>query len=80
MAKIDKKIKEWDDEECLYNFSKFFERVGITTQFVQNDDGLLTHQVLTMQCGDKIIVSDPHELEWPLQLMPMPEALKGKVN
>lgn len=77
---IDKRINDWTDEECLIEFSKFLERVGISTQFVQNEDDLFTHQVLTISCGDKIILSDPQELEWPLQMLPMPEAFKGKLN
>lgn len=78
--KLEKKIAEWSDEECLLNFGKFFERVSVTTQFIQDPQGLLTHQIITMVCGDKILLSEPSELEWPLQPLPMPEAFKDKMN
>jgi hypothetical protein len=77
---IDSQIEKWTDEEVLFNFSKFFDRVGISTKFVQDEDGLLTHQVLTMICGEKAIMSEPQKLEWPLQPLPMPEAFEGKIH
>lgn len=77
---IEESLETWTDEECLEQFSKFLERVGFSTQFIQDDEGLMTHQILTMQCGDKIVVSEPQELEWPLQPLPMPEAFRGKTN
>ena len=80
LSKIDKKIKEWDDTETLENFMKFFDRVDIATQFVQNDDGLLVAQVLVFKSGDKIVISDPSELEWPLQPMPIPESFEGRLD
>ncbi len=80
MSKIDKKLMEWDDEECLNQFSKFLDRVGISSQFIQNDEGLLTHQLMLITCGEKVIVSEPLALEWPLQPLPMPEAFEGKIN
>ncbi len=77
---LTKQIEDWNDEQTLFNFSKFLEKVGISSQFIQDDEGLITHQVMTIQCGDKIIVSEPQELEWPLQPLPMPEAFVGKLN
>lgn len=77
---LEKKIEKWSDEEVLMNFGKFFERVQVKSQFVQNAEGLLTHQIMTMVCGDKILLSEPMELEWPLQPMPMPEAFKDKLH
>lgn len=78
--KLEKKIEKWTDEEVLLEFGKFFERVSVKSQFIQNQDGLLTHQIMTMVCGDKILLSEPQELEWPLQPMPMPEAFQGRLN
>ncbi len=65
---------KWNDEELLENFALFLDRVRVGTTFVQNDDGALTHSVCAFQAGDKVIVSDPSEFEWPLMLMPKPEA------
>jgi hypothetical protein len=76
--KFIKTMNNWTDEECLTAFGTFLERVGVTAQFIQNDEGLLTHQVLVTVCGDKVMTSDPQQLDWPLQPLPMPEALKAK--
>ncbi len=73
-------LEEKTPEAILTVFSMFLDQVQIASQFIQNEDDIFTHQLLTMVCGDKIIVSEPRELEWPLQMMPMPEVLKGKVN
>lgn len=78
--KITKFLKESTDEEVLEAFSQFLERVGLSTQFIETEDGLLTHQVLTVACGGSILVSDPEELEWPLQRLPMPDAFKKELN
>ncbi len=83
--KLSAKIETWDNEECLFNFSKFFSRVNLATEFVQNEDGLIVAQILIMNVGDKKIVSDPQPLDWPLQPAPLPddEALEAagvKVN
>jgi len=80
LSKIDKKLEEWDDEKTLENFMKFFDRVDVGTQFIQNDDGLLVAQVVVFRCGEKVVVSDPRELEWPLQPMPVPESFEGRLN
>lgn len=68
------------DEEVLTEWAKFMGRVGISSQFIQNEDGLITHQVMVITCGDKMVVSDPQALEWPLQPMPRPEALGGRAH
>lgn len=80
--RLDVKLETWDDEECLFNFSKFFERVGLSTEFVQDDDGLIVGQVLIMNVGTKVIRSSPQQLEWPLQPVAFPDddELKKRIN
>lgn len=77
---IDTLLSQWTDEEVLENIAKFLDRVSISNQFASDEDGLVTHQVLTIQCGEHGIFSEPQELGWPLQRLPMPEAFKGKLN
>ena len=77
---IEDQIDSWSDEECLREMSKFLDRVDVTTKFVENQDGLITHQFVVLLCGDKAIASEPSEFEWPLQRMPMPEAFNGVLN
>lgn len=73
-------IATWSDEEVLLNLAPFFDRVSIGVDFMEDDDGLLTHQVLAIVCGDKVIASEMKELDWPLMKMPIPEAFKGRLN
>lgn len=77
---LEQKIEKWDDTEVLENLAKFLEsgRVTFNTQFVETEEGMFTHQLMTIRCGDKVIVSEPQELDWPVQLMPMPEAFNTK--
>lgn len=57
------KISELSDEDCLKKFLKMLDtRVGITTNFINNDDGYITHQVLRIRCGSFISVSQPQPL------------------
>lgn len=79
IQKIETGLEGWTDEEVLTVFATFFDRVTISSQFLENEDGLYTHQIMTIQCGDKVIVSDPGELDWPLQMLPRPAAL-GEIN
>ena len=55
------------DEECLQTIIQFLEdRVSINTGFVANDEGILTHQVLQITCGEYHTVSQPQPLDMPL--------------
>lgn len=77
---LEKKIADWDDDEVLFNFGHFLERVGIGTRFVQDDDGNITHQILVCTCGDKYFSSSPQELLNPLQFVPATDEEKKKAN
>ena len=76
--KFTKTMRSWTDEECLLAFGAFLERVNVVPRLLQNDDGLITHQVLVTLCGDRAISSDPVPFDWPLQPLPMPDALKSR--
>ena len=79
MAKM---VEEWDDIECLENFSKFFERIDFSTTLHQDADGFVTHQSLVMQCGNATITSPPMPFEWPMEPLPFPDDinLKRRLN
>lgn len=70
---IDEMINEWDDEEVLINFGKFLDRVRIGTTFIENDEGAIIGQGISLVCGDKAVMSEPNPLDWPLQRVPLPE-------
>jgi len=56
------------DEETMELFlSLLNERVSIATGFVPDEEtGLLTHQVLQIQCGNLTVTGAPEELAFPL--------------
>lgn len=67
--KIDKFIKKLDkaeDEECLEMVLALLDRVSIATAFVPDDTGVLTHQIMVIEAGDKRFTSVPQEMEIPL--------------
>lgn len=80
MKKIEKMLDVWNDRECLEEFSKFLSRVHIATEFTQDEDGFVTHQILHMGCGDSLISSSPQELEWPLVPASLPKEAGVPVN
>lgn len=79
-SNLEEQIEGWSDIECLKHFLMFIPRVGIGTQFVQNDVGFITHQVMEIQCGDQVFVSNPRQLDWPLEPVAFPEEHKGRLN
>jgi hypothetical protein len=63
-------IADMTDKECLDIFVELFKtRVGIDSAFVIDDDtGYMTHQVLTVVCGEHRVSSAPEPLPFPLTL------------
>jgi len=77
------KIEGWTDEEVLTNLTSLLTRASITTEFVteeMEEQTIITHEVLIAQCGDKAVFSAPRALDWPLQMMPVPDAFREVLN
>lgn len=66
-------LGEWTDEECLTFFTKFFDRVEVGTDMVENEHGFFTHETMMIRCGEKLIMSTPTPLDWPLEPVVAPE-------
>jgi len=77
---IEEQMEGWSDVECLTNFMKFFSRVGIGTEFIQDEHGFITAQVLHTQCGLNAVTSPPLPLDWPLEPVAFPEDYKKGLN
>lgn len=80
LPSIEEQMQDWDDAECLRNFLRFIPRIGIGTQFIQNDVGFVTHQLLEIQCGEHVFISHPRELDWPMEPVAFPEEHREKLN
>ena len=62
------KIKKMTDEQCLSLFSELLAtRVRLGTAYVSNPEtGVLTHQLILINCGDLAVQSAPEPLAVPL--------------
>lgn len=69
----EEEIESWSDEDCLKNFMKFMNRVGLSTSFVENDVGFIVAETLHAHCGDYCISSPELQLDWPLEPVVFPE-------
>lgn len=72
--------KKDKSEEALRKLVELLDYIEITTQFIQDEDGVIRSHILNITAGSKVLSSNPIELQWPMQVMPLPEAFKGKVN
>ncbi len=80
ISKIKTFIEKATDEDVLQAFIEFLkERVSLGNQFVTNDEGIATHQIMYGMCGDSYFSSEPQPLQWPMKAMEA-EALVGKEN
>ena len=64
------KISKMNDKECIDKFTEMLEeRVSVTTSFLQNkESGILTHQILQIECGEEQRASQPQLLANPLRI------------
>jgi len=80
LEKLSGKIDKADDEEVLALMYLLLHRVSASTTLIQDSDGIIRAHKMTFQSGDKAFSSSMKEFEWPLQPMPIPDALKGKIH
>lgn len=65
------KLEKMSDEKVLQAFIEMLEtRVAITTGFAKTDpdEPNLTHQFITITCGEHSLTSQPEELDVPLRI------------
>lgn len=64
-SKKTKTVAEMTDEECLASFLSYLEdRVTVGSGFIRDlETGNITHQVIQVQCGEFVSVSEPQELD-----------------
>lgn len=62
-------LSEMTDEQCMDTFQEFLkERIKLGTAYVTDEEtGLLTHQILVIECGDFRAQSEPEQLTYPFQ-------------
>lgn len=63
------KLHKMNDEECIAKFLEFLnERISLSSSFLIDDKDNITHQVLNIQCGEYVSVSEPEQLSIPMRL------------
>jgi len=71
--KLEKKIAKWSDEKVLETFYALLDRASISTRFIHDENGILTHHSIVVTSGDKFFMSSPQPVDWPLMPVPTPE-------
>jgi hypothetical protein len=79
------KLERWTDEEVLTNLNTILTRATLSTDYIteeldEDSPPIIVAEVLSLMCGDKAVFSEPRQLDWPLQMMPVPDSLKHTVN
>lgn len=62
-------LSDMTDEQCMDTFQEFLkERIKLGTAYVNDEEtGLLTHQILVIECGDLRAQTPPEELSYPFK-------------
>lgn len=62
-------LSDMTDEQCMDTFQEFLkERIKLGTAYVNDEEtGLLTHQILVIECGDLRAQSEPEQLSYPFK-------------
>jgi hypothetical protein len=77
----DKIETQWDDEKILNKLKLFLnDKVKVGVKFFTDEDDLIHGYSIVFVAGEKVLPSGAVEFDWPWQPMPIPEALKGKLN
>lgn len=74
------KIDKMSDVEVLEHLTKFFHRIDIGTEFIQDKYGFLVAQKVHLMVGECLWSSEPRPLAWPLEPVAFPEDRKEKLN
>ncbi len=79
------KLERWTDEEVLTNLNMILTRAVMSTDYVteeidEDSAPVIVAEVLCIMSGDKAVFSEPRFLDWPLQMLPVPDSLKHTVN
>jgi hypothetical protein len=72
-------VAEMNDEQCLGLVQELLAtRIKLGVAYLANQDtGILTHQIMTVECGDFQARSEPALMAFPL--MPMVESAETRV-
>lgn len=77
----DKIENKWDDETVLEKLQLFLQnKTKVGVHFDTDNDGLIHGYTILFVAGEKILSSAPVEFEWPWQMLPIPEAMKGTLQ
>lgn len=78
---LKKKIKNWDDQQVLEHLVDLMTVRGVVAgvRFIESptDPLVLGYQSVIM-CGDLMLPAEPVMFDWPMQHLPIPQALSPK--
>ena len=73
-------VKEWDSVTLLENLKTILQTINSGVAFIYDDEDLIMGYRIMFGDEENHFVSDPVMFDWPMQHMPMPEALQGFIN
>lgn len=77
---LDEIIEESEDYELLEKFMRFLPRVNISTHALEDEHGFITHEYLSLQCGEYVIKSPPIPYQWPMEMVRTSRVPKKDMN
>lgn len=73
-------VEDWTDEQVLEYFMHMTSRVGLATDFIEDDDGNTVATVMIVRVGERMLASEPVYLDWPLCPAAIPEDVEVVKN
>ncbi len=77
---LKEKINKMEDREVLEHMADLIKDKGVVAgvRFIEDptDDLILGYQSVLI-CGDLMLPAEPVRFDWPMQFLPIPDALKG---
>lgn len=73
-------VAEWDSVERLENLKTILQSLNSGIAFIYNEDDLIIGYRIMFGDEENHFTSDPIVFDWPMQHMPVPDAMLGEVN
>lgn len=77
---FNEQIVEWDSVTKLENLKTLLQTLNCGVAFIYNEDDLIVGYRMMFGDDENHFTSDPIVFDWPMQHMPLPEAMQGALN
>lgn len=77
---FEEQVATWGSVEKLENLKLILQTLNSGVAFIYNDDDLVVGYRIMFGDEENHFTSDPIIFDWPMQHMPVPEAMQGAVH